>query len=220
MRLWLDTANMDNIRTAVSWGVISGVTTNPSLVAREGFKVPFKEVVKMICDLVNGPVSAEAVSLDAEGMIREAKELSALSPHVVVKIPITKEGLKAIRTVSQLGIRVNCTLNFSANQALLAARAGAAYVSPFLGRLDDIGNEGMQIVRDIVEIFRNYDDIKTQVIAASIRNPIHVIDAAKAGADVATIPFSVVEQMLKHPLTDIGIQRFSDDWKKSGISFG
>jgi len=220
MRLWLDTANIDEIKTAVSWGVISGVTTNPSLVAKEGFKVPFKKVVKMICDIVNGPVSAEAVSLDAEGMIREAKELSALSPHVVVKIPITKEGLKAIRTVSQLGVKVNCTLNFSANQALLAGRAGAAYVSPFLGRLDDIGNEGMQIVRDIVEIFRNYDDIKTQVIAASIRNPIHVIDAAKAGADVATIPFSVVEQMLKHPLTDIGIQRFSDDWKKSGISFG
>ena len=159
MRLWLDTANIDEIKTAVSWGVISGVTTNPSLVAKEGFKVPFKKVVKTICD-------------------------------------------------------------FSANQALLAGRAGAAYVSPFLGRLDDIGNEGMQIVRDIVEIFRNYDDIKTQVIAASIRNPIHVIDAAKAGADVATIPFSVVEQMLKHPLTDIGIQRFSDDWKKSGISFG
>ena len=220
MKLWLDTANVDEIKTAVSWGVISGVTTNPSLVAREGFKVSFKKVVKMICDIVNGPVSAEAVSLDAEGMIREAKELSALSPHVVVKIPITKEGLKAIRTVSQLGVKVNCTLNFSANQALLAGRAGAAYVSPFLGRLDDIGNEGMQIVRDIVEIFRNYDDIKTQVIAASIRNPIHVIDAAKAGADVATIPFSVVEQMLKHPLTDIGIQRFSDDWKKSGISFG
>jgi len=220
MRLWLDTANIDDIKTAVSWGVISGVTTNPSLVAKEGFKLPFKEVVKMICDIVNGPVSAEAVSLDTEGMIREAKELSSLSPRVVVKIPITKEGLKAIRTVSQLGIRVNCTLNFSANQALLAARAGAAYVSPFLGRLDDIGNEGMQIVRDMVQIFRNYDEIKTQIIAASIRSPIHVIEAAKAGADVATIPFSVVEQMLKHPLTDIGIQRFSDDWKKSGISFG
>jgi len=220
MRLWLDTANIDEIQTAVSWGVISGVTTNPSLVAKEGFKVPFKRVVKMICDIVNGPVSAEAVSLDAEGMIREAKELSSLSPHVVVKIPITKEGLKAIRIVSQLGIKVNCTLNFSANQALLAARAGAAYVSPFLGRLDDIGNEGMQVVNDIVRIFRNYDDIKTQVIAASIRNPIHVIEAAKAGADVATIPFSVVEQMLKHPLTDIGIQRFIDDWKRSGISFG
>jgi len=219
MRLWLDTANIDDIKTAVSWGVISGVTTNPSLVAKEGFEVPFKSVVKMICDIVNGPVSAEVVSLDADGMVREAKELSSLSPHVVVKIPITKEGLKAIRVLSQLGIRVNCTLSFSANQALLAARAGAAYVSPFLGRLDDIGNEGMQILRDIVRIFRNYDEIKTQVIAASIRNPIHVIEAAKAGADVATIPFSVVEQMLKHPLTDIGIQRFSDDWKKSGISF-
>jgi len=220
MRLWLDTANIDEIQTAVSWGVISGATTNPSLVTRERFKIPFKRVVKMICDIVNGPVSAEGVSLDAEGIIREAKELSSLSPHVVVKIPITKEGLKAIRTVSQLGIKVNCTLNFSANQALLAARAGATYVSPFVGRLDDIGNEGMQVVRDIVQIRRNYDEIKTQVIAASIRNPIHLVEAAKAGADVATIPFSVVEQMLKHPLTDIGIERFLDDWKKSGISFG
>ena len=192
MRLWLDTANIDDIKTAVSWGVISGVTTNPSLVAKEGFEVPFKRVVKMICDIVNGPVSAEVVSLDADGMVREAKELSSLSPHVVVKIPITKEGLKAIRALSQLGIRVNCTLSFSANQALLAARAGAAYVSPFLGRLDDIGNEGMQILRDIVRIFRNYDEIKTQVIAASIRNPIHVIEAAKAGADVATIPLSLI----------------------------
>ena len=219
MELWLDTANIDEIKTTVSWGVISGVTTNPSLVAKEGFKISFKEVVKTICSIVNGPVSAEAVSLDAEGMIREAEELSALSPHVVVKIPISREGLKAICTVSQLGIRVNCTLNFSAAQALLAAKAGAAYVSPFLGRLDDIGNEGMQVIRDIVQIFRNYDEIKTQVVAASIRNPIHVIEAAKAGADVATIPFSVVEQMLRHPLTDIGIQRFSDDWKKSGISF-
>jgi len=220
MRLWLDTANIDEIQTGVSWGVISGVTTNPSLVAKEHFKVSFKTAVKMICDIVNGPVSAEVVSLDADGMIREAKELSSLSPHVVVKIPISKEGLKAIHTVSQLGIKVNCTLNFSANQALLAARAGATYVSPFLGRLDDVGNEGMQVVRDMVQIFRNYDEIKTQVIAASIRNPIHVIEAAKAGADVATIPFSVVEQMVKHPLTDVGIKRFLDDWQKSGISFG
>jgi transaldolase len=220
MRLWLDTANIDEIQTGVSWGVISGVTTNPSLVAKEHFKIPFKGVVKMICDIVNGPVSAEVVSLDADGMIREAKELSSLSPHVVVKIPITKEGLKAIHTVTQLGIKVNCTLNFSANQALLAARAGATYVSPFLGRLDDVGNEGMQVVRDIVQVFRNYDEIKTQVIAASIRSPIHVIEAAKAGADVATIPFSVVEQMVKHPLTDVGMKRFLDDWQKSGISFG
>lgn len=220
MRLWLDTANIDEIKTAVSWGVISGVTTNPSLVGRERLKISFKSVVKTICDIVNGPVSAEVVSLDAAGMIGEAKELSSVSPHVVVKIPITKEGLKAIRTVTQLGIKVNCTLNFSANQALLAARAGATYVSPFLGRLDDIGNEGMQVVRDIVQIFRNYDEIKTQVIAASIRSPIHVIEAAKIGADVATMPFGVVEQMVKHPLTDVGMERFLDDWKKSGISFG
>ena len=220
MRLWLDTANIDEIKTAVSWGVISGVTTNPSLVGRERLKISFKSAVKTICDIVNGPVSAEVVSLDAAGMIGEAKELSSVSPHVVVKIPITKEGLKAIRTVTQLGIKVNCTLNFSANQALLAARAGATYVSPFLGRLDDIGNEGMQVVRDIVQIFRNYDEIKTQVIAASIRSPIHVIEAAKIGADVATMPFGVVEQMVKHPLTDVGMERFLDDWKKSGISFG
>jgi transaldolase len=220
MRLWLDTANIDEIKTAVSWGVISGVTTNPSLVGRERLKISFKSVVKTICDIVNGPVSAEVVSLDAAGMIGEAKELSSVSPHVVVKIPITKEGLKAIRTVTQLGIKVNCTLNFSANQALLAARAGATYVSPFLSRLDDIGNEGMQVVRDIVQIFRNYDEIKTQVIAASIRSPIQVIEAAKIGADVATMPFGVVEQMVKHPLTDVGMERFLDDWKKSGISFG
>jgi len=220
MRLWLDTANIDEIKTAVSWGVISGVTTNPSLVGRERLKISFKSAVKTICDIVNGPVSAEVVSLDAAGMIGEAKELSSISPHVVVKIPITKEGLKAIRTVTQLGIKVNCTLNFSANQALLAARAGATYVSPFLGRLDDIGNEGMQVVRDIVQIFRNYDEIKTQVIAASIRSPIQVIEAAKIGADVATMPFGVVEQMVKHPLTDVGMERFLDDWKKSGISFG
>ena len=219
MRLWLDTANIDEIKTAVSRGVISGVTTNPSLVGRERLKISFKSAVKTICDIVNGPVSAEVVSLDAAGMIGEAKELSSVSPHVVVKIPITKEGLKAIRTVTQLGIKVNCTLNFSANQALLAARAGATYVSPFLGRLDDIGNEGMQVVRDIVQIFRNYDEIKTQVIAASIRSPIHVIEAAKIGADVATMPFGVVEQMVKHPLTDVGMERFLDDWKKSGISF-
>jgi len=219
MSLWLDTANIEEIKTGVSWGVISGVTTNPSLVAKEHFKVSFKSAVKTICDIVKGPVSAEVVSLDADGMIREAKELSTLSPHVVVKIPITKEGLKAIHTVTELGIKVNCTLNFSANQALLAARAGATYVSPFLGRLDDAGNEGMQVVRDIVQIFGNYDEISTQVIAASIRNPIHVIEAAKAGAHVATIPFSVVEQMVKHPLTDVGIKKFLDDWQKSGISF-
>jgi transaldolase len=216
----LDTANIDEIQTGVSWGVISGVTTNPSLIARERFKVSFKSAVKMICDVVKGPVSAEVVSLDAEGMIREARELSSLSPHVVVKIPITKEGLKAIHTVTQLGIRVNCTLNFSANQALLAARAGAAYVSPFLGRLDDVGNEGMRVVREIVQIFRNYDEIGTQVIAASIRSPVHVIEAARAGADIATMPFSVVEQMVKHPLTDVGVKRFLDDWEKSGVSFG
>jgi len=220
MRLWLDTANIDEIRTGVSWGVISGVTTNPSLVAKEHLKISFKSAVKTICDAVNGPVSAEVVSLDTDAMVREAKELSSLSPHVVVKIPITKEGLKAIHTVTQLGIKVNCTLNFSANQALLAAKAGATYVSPFLGRLDDVWNEGMQVVRDIVEVFENYDEIKTQVIAASIRNPIHVIEAAKAGAHVATIPFSVVEQMVKHPLTDVGIKRFLDDWQKSGVSFG
>lgn len=219
MELWLDTANLNDIKIAFDWGVISGVTTNPTLVAKEGFKMTFKEVVKTICDIVNGPVSAEVVSLDAEGMVKEARELADLAPNVVVKIPIIKEGLRVIHTLAPLGVKTNCTLVFSPNQALLAAQAGATYVSPFVGRIDDIGNRGMEVVRDIAQIFKLHN-IKTLQIAASIRHPMHVIAAAKAGADVITLPFRVIDQMIKHPLTDAGITRFLEDWKKAKISFG
>ena len=219
MELWLDTANLKHIKTAVDWGVISGVTTNPTLVAREGFKIPFKEVVKTICDIVKGPVSAEVVSLDVDHMVKEAIELADLSHNVVVKIPITKEGLKAIHVLANKGVKINCTLIFSSNQALLAAQAGATYVSPFVGRIDDIGNNGMEVVRDIAQIFKLHN-FKTQLIAASMRHPMHIIAAAKAGADVITLPFRTIEQMIKHPLTDIGITRFLEDWKKAKISFG
>lgn len=219
MEFWLDTANLEHIKTAVDWGIISGVTTNPTLVAREGFTMTFKEVVKTICDLVNGPVSAEVVSLDVDGMVKEARELTDLSPHVVVKIPITKEGLKAIHTLAPMGVKINCTLIFSPNQALLAAYAGATYVSPFVGRLDDIGNKGMDVVRNAAEIFKLHN-IKARIIAASMRHPMHIISAARAGADVITIPFNVVEKMIGHPLTDVGIERFLNDWKRSKIRFG
>jgi len=219
MELWLDTANLKHIKTAVDWGVISGVTTNSTLVAREGFKIPFKEVVKTICDIVKGPVSAEVVSLDVDHMVKEAIELADLSHNVVVKIPITKEGLKAIHVLANKGVKINCTLIFSSNQALLAAQAGATYVSPFVGRIDDIGNNGMEVVRDIAQIFKLHN-FKTQLIAASMRHPMHIIAAAKAGADVITLPFRTIEQMIKHPLTDIGITRFLEDWKKAKISFG
>ncbi len=219
MELWLDTANLRHIKTAINWGVVSGVTTNPSLVAKEGFKMTFKEVTKTICGLVKGPVSAEVVSLDVDSMVKEARELADLSPHVVVKIPITKEGLRAMHILAPMGVKINCTLIFSPNQALLAALAGATYVSPFVGRIDDVGNRGMEVVRDVAQIFKLHD-IKTRLIAASMRHPMHIIAAAKAGADVITLPFRVIEKMIKHPLTDIGITRFLEDWKKAKISFG
>lgn len=191
--------------------MVSGVTTNPSLIAREGRD--FAQVVKEITAIVNGPVSAEAVSADAPGMIAEARELAAIHPSVVVKIPMTGEGLKAVKALSAEGINTNVTLVFSANQALLAALAGATYVSPFLGRLDDIGQDGMELIREIMTIFNNYG-LETEVIAASIRHPLHVTQAALAGADIATIPYKVIMQMLNHPLTDIGIKKFLDDWEK------
>lgn len=219
MEIWLDTANLNHIKTAVDWGVISGVTTNPTLVAREGFNMPFKEVVKTICGLVKGPVSAEVVSLDVDGMVKEARELADLALNVVVKIPITKEGLITIHNLASTGVKTNCTLIFSPNQALLAAVAGATYVSPFVGRIDDVGNRGMEVVRDIAQIFKIHK-IKAKQIAASMRHPMHIIAAAKAGADVITLPFHVIELMIKHPLTDIGITRFIDDWKKAKIRFG
>lgn len=211
MRLFLDTANVEEIRQGVELGVIAGVTTNPSLVARE--KRPLAEVVKEICALTPGPVSAEVLAQDAAGMVKEARELAGLAPNVVVKIPVTADGLKAVKTLSREGVATNVTLVFSPNQALLAALAGATYVSPFVGRLDDVGSDGMEVVATSVEIFANYD-LPTRVIAASIRHPMHVVEAARAGAHVATVPYGVLMQMLKHPLTDAGIERFLADWKK------
>lgn len=211
MKIFIDTANINEIREAYSWGVIDGVTTNPSLVAKEG--KDFRKVIDEICSIVDGPISAEAVSMDSDGMIKEARELSKIHKNIVVKIPMTKEGLKAVKKVSSEGIKTNMTLIFSPNQALLAAKAGAIYVSPFVGRLDDISHVGMDLVGQMVEIFDNYA-FETEVIVASIRNPLHVVEAAIMGAHVATIPFNVLEQMLKHPLTDIGIKKFLDDWEK------
>ena len=213
MKIFLDTANIDEIREAYSWGILDGVTTNPSLVAREG--KDFLDVVRQICAIVPGPVSAEVVSTTSDEMIREGREIMRKvgAPNVVIKIPMIREGLRAIRALSSEGLRVNVTLIFSAPQALLAAKAGAAYVSPFIGRLDDISHVGMDIVKDIRVIFDNYD-FPCEILAASIRNPLHVVDAAKFGADVATMPFGVLEAIIKHPLTDIGLQKFLKDWEK------
>ena len=209
MRFFLDTANVDYIREANEMGVICGVTTNPSLVAKEGRD--FNEVIKEITEIVDGPISGEVVSEDAEGMIKEGREIAAIHKNMIVKIPMTAEGLKATKVLSKEGIKTNVTLIFSATQALLAANAGATYVSPFLGRVDDISMVGMDLVRDIAEIFEIHG-IETEIIAASVRNPIHVIEAAKAGADIATVPFNLVEQMIKHPLTDQGLEKFKADW--------
>lgn len=209
MKLFIDTANVDQIRRANDMGVICGVTTNPSLIAKEG-RV-FEEVVREIASIVDGPISAEAVSLDCEGMVREARELSKIHKNIIVKIPMTEEGLKAVKVLCAEGIKTNVTLVFSAGQALLAARAGASYVSPFAGRLDDISMDGMALIEEIVDIFNNYD-IDTEIIAASIRHPIHVTTAARLGCHIATVPFKVIEQMTKHPLTDKGIDQFMKDW--------
>jgi len=213
MKIFLDTANVNEIKEGVALGVVDGVTTNPSLIARE--KRPFRPLVEEICRIVPGDVSLEVVAADFEGMVKEGQELAQVAPNAVVKCPLTQDGLKAVKYLSDKGIRCNQTLCFSAPQALLSAKAGATYISPFLGRLDDIGAVGMDLVRDICEIYRNYG-FKTQVLAASIRNPLHVVDAAKAGAHVATMPFAVLQQLIKHPLTDIGLKKFTDDWEKSG----
>jgi transaldolase len=213
MKIFLDTANVSEIKEGLAIGVVDGVTTNPSLIAKE--KRPFRPLVEEICSLVPGDVSLEVVATDFEGMVKEGEELAQIAPNAVVKCPLTKDGLKAVKYLSGKGIRLNQTLCFSAPQALLSAKAGATYISPFLGRLDDIGAVGMDLIRDICQIYANYG-FKTQVLAASIRNPIHVIDAAKAGAHVATMPFNVLLQLLKHPLTDIGLQKFLDDWAKAG----
>jgi transaldolase len=212
LEIFLDTANIDEIKEAVGWGVISGVTTNPTLIAREQGR-PFREIIKEICDLVRGPVSAEVISGDLQGVLREARELAVIDPHIVVKIPVTPEGLSAVHVLSAEGVRTNVTLVFSALQALLAARSGAAYVSPFIGRIDDVGQQGMDVLSDTMDIFQNYR-LETEVIAASIRHPMHVLEAARIGADIATVPFNVLKMMFRHPLTDRGIERFLADWEK------
>ena len=209
MKLFIDTANVDEIRKANDMGVICGVTTNPSLIAKEG-RI-FEDVVREITSIVDGPISAEVISLDSEGMIREAVELAKIHKNIIIKLPMTVEGLKAVKVLNREKIKTNVTLIFSAGQALLAAKAGATYVSPFAGRLDDIGNDGMNLVKEIVEIFRNYE-IDTEIIAASIRHPMHVIEAAKLGCHIATIPYKVILQLTKHPLTDKGIDQFLKDW--------
>jgi transaldolase len=214
MKFFIDTANLNEIREAASIGIIDGVTTNPSLVAKEG-NVDFKNHIAAICELVKGDVSVEVTSLDFEGMMREADEYVKIAPNVVIKCPLTIDGLKATRALSDDGTKVNVTLCFSAAQAILAAKAGATYISPFLGRLDDVGQDGLILLREIVQIYKNYE-WKTQVLAASIRHPLHIIEAAKMGAHVATIPFKVIQQLVKHPLTDKGIDGFLTDWKKSG----
>lgn len=213
MKFFIDTANIEEIKKANEMGMADGVTTNPSLVSREGRE--FKGLIKEICDIVDGPVSAEVVSLDTDGMVREAKELAKIADNIVVKIPLIVEGLKAVKILDQEGINTNVTLCFSPVQALMAAKAGAAYISPFVGRLDDISQRGMELAEEIITIYENYD-FKTEVIVASIRNPIHVLDAALMGADIATIPFKVIQQLIKHPLTDIGLDKFLEDWKKLG----
>ncbi|MBI4981591.1 MAG: fructose-6-phosphate aldolase [Candidatus Omnitrophica bacterium] len=211
MKIFIDTANVNEIKEALNLGVIDGVTTNPSLISKE--KRPAQEVLKEICALVSGPVSGEVISLEAESMIKEARELASLAKNIIIKVPLTKDGLKAVKVLAKENIKTNVTLCFSATQALLAAKAGADYISPFIGRLDDIAQVGMDLIRNIKTIYKNYG-FKTQIIVASVRNPVHVLDAALVGADIATIPFNVIEQLIKHPLTDIGIQRFLEDYKK------
>jgi transaldolase len=218
MKFFIDTANLKEIREAADMGILDGVTTNPSLIAKEGAGRGFRETIVEICDIVQGPVSVEVTSTDQEGMLREANEYVKWSKYVVVKLPTTKEGLKACKYLASHGVKTNLTLCFSANQALMVAKAGATYVSPFLGRLDDIGAVGMDLIKQIVQIYRNYH-FQTQVLAASLRHPLHVIDAALAGADVGTIPFKVLDQMIKHPLTDKGLDAFLKDWEKVRAAF-
>jgi transaldolase len=212
MKLFVDTANVGEIREAASLGILDGVTTNPSLVAKE--RRDFKELLKEICSVVDGPVSAEVVATELQGILAEARDLSKIHDNVVVKVPLIKEGLKAVKCLKAEGIRANVTLCFSATQALLAAKAGAYFISPFIGRLDDISHTGMDLIRDIVTIYRNYD-FETQVLVASIRHPLHVLEAAKIGADIASMPYKVFEQLVKHPLTNIGLERFLEDWRKA-----
>jgi transaldolase len=211
MKFFIDTANIGEIKQAVEMGMVDGVTTNPSLVAKEGRK--FEEVLKDICKIVDGPVSAEVVSLEAKGMVAEGKKLAKIGDNIVIKVPMTVDGLKAVKMFAAVGIRTNVTLVFSTSQALLAAKAGAAFISPFVGRLDDISENGMDMINDVMTILDNYG-FASEVIVASVRHPMHVVEAALIGADIATIPYKVIEQLAKHPLTDIGIEKFLADWKK------
>lgn len=211
MKIFLDTANFEEIKEAASWGILDGVTTNPTLLSKE--KEDYKTLLKKICEVVDGPISAEVVSLDPEGMVKEAEELVKIGRNIVIKVPISRDGLKAIRMLSDKGIKTNCTLIFAPIQALLSAKAGASFVSPFVGRLDDASHLGMDLVGQIVRIFDNYV-IDTEIIVASIRNPLHVVDAALMGADISTMPFKVLQQLVKHPLTDVGIKNFLADWEK------
>ncbi len=211
MLFFIDTANVEEIKLAASMGLVDGVTTNPSLLAKEG-RNPI-EVLQEICEIVDGPISAEATATDYDGMVAEGRKLREIHPNIVIKIPMTADGLRAVRSLTDEGIQVNQTLLFSPSQALLSAKAGATFVSPFVGRLDDIATSGMDLIGQIITIYRNYD-FKTKVLVASIRHPMHLVEAAMMGADVATIPYKVMLQLVKHPLTDLGIQRFSDDWEK------
>jgi transaldolase len=215
VKFFLDTANLDEIRQATSLGVLDGVTTNPSLIAKEGAE--FRQRIYDICEIVKGPVSAEVISTDAEGMYQDAEKLKQIHPWVVIKLPIIPEGLKAAKRLVAEGVKVNMTLCFSASQALLVGKLGVAYVSPFLGRLDDISHVGMDLIRDIITIYRNYS-FKTEVLSASLRHPLHVVDAAKAGSHVATMPYKVFEQLIKHPLTDKGLAQFLKDWEKAQVA--
>jgi transaldolase len=211
MKFFLDTANYEEIKEAASWGILDGVTTNPTLLSKE--KEDYKTLLRKICETVDGPISAEVVSLEPEGMVREAEELVKIGRNIVIKVPISKDGLKAIRMMSEREIKTNCTLVFAPIQALLAAKAGASFVSPFVGRLDDASHYGMDLVGQIVKIFENYS-ISTEIIVASIRNPLHVVESAIMGADIATMPFKILQQLVKHPLTDVGIKNFLADWEK------
>jgi transaldolase len=215
MKFFIDTANIDEISEAASLGILDGVTTNPTLLAREKGKGDFKDILKRICEIVQGPVSAEVIGHDADAMVEEGRKLAKIDKHIVIKVPLTREGLKAIGRFKREDIKTNATLVFSPTQAILAAKAGASFLSPFVGRLDDASHCGMDLIRQIVTIYDNYD-FETEVIVASVRNPLHVIDAALAGADVVTIPFKVIEQMIRHPLTDAGVKAFLEDWQKLG----
>ena len=212
MKLFVDTGSVKDIEALAAIGILDGVTTNPTLLAKEGGD--YRQILKRICDIVKGPVSGEVVATDYAGMVREGRDIAGIDEHMIVKVPLTKDGVKACKTLSSEGVRVNVTLIFSAVQAWLAAKAGASYVSPFVGRLDDIGNSGMQIVREIVDMFDNAD-YSTEVLVASVRSPIHVIEAARMGADIVTVPPAVIEQCFKHPLTDVGLERFLKDWEKA-----